>query len=487
MKKFLTASSLLSLLLAVVLWSCKKDDSMQPSVEGLALDDYDIIQLTNDNPDVPVFISYSDDKAIDSVDITISRQGTTTPVARNVIRNFIHSSTGRTLVKTPFPFPGAGGPSGIYKIDYKVTDKAGKTSSKSYNVNILNNKIQNVCSFPSMNLPQGKNVWVRVTSTMPIAANEDVYVTGSFEQANGGSGDWTGGNAMFKLNRLGNSNQCFYIALNLTNSNEFKFTLGDWNKEALGNTGQTPPNSTWNGQAVQDFIIYNWKGKPLVNQTIPQVLPTQGINTGHMSVIADVNSTDDNVKYYLVPKGGNLNDKSRPMYRVMNGATATTRVIGSVPKSTTVEYIVVRDNNGTVRKGVNAWNFEVSTKWDGVTNPMNISTPYFEGDAGVGAPPNTLHIVGGATPNGWANPTNAAQTFTRTAPGKFEIASLALTSGQAYLLLPNAGQWDPKFGGNGKLGGDIIPSGPDIPSPDVNGNYKIVVDFTTGKYTLTKL
>jgi hypothetical protein len=486
MKQILKLSSLLSLLAVVALWSCKKSDALEPMIEGLAIDDYDIIQLTNENPDVPVYISYSDDRAIDSVDIRIMPVNTTNTVARNVIRNFIHSATGRTLVKTPFPYPGTGGPTGVYTIEYSVTDRAGKKATRSYNVNILNNKTQQLCSFPAMNLPSGKNVWIRITSTQPIAANEDIYVTGSFEEANGGTGNWTGGANTFKLNRVGNSNQCFYIALNLDNASEFKFTLGSWDKEALGNSGQTPSNSKWNGQSVQDIIIYNWKGKPVVNQTIPQVLPSEGISTGNMSVIADVASTDDNIKYYLVAKGGDLNDKSRPMYRVMNGSAATTKVIGSVPKSTTTEYIVVRDN-GTARKGVNNWGFEVTAKWDGVTNPVSISTPYFEGDAAIQTAPETLHIVGGATPNSWNNPTNAAQTFTRTAPGKFEIASLALTTGQAYLLLPRAGEWSPKYGGNGKLGGDIIVEGPDIPSPDVSGNYKINVDFTTGKYTLTKL
>lgn len=489
MKRILTVSSFLSLLLTLVLWSCKKSDSLEPVIEGLAIDNYDIIQLTNDNPDVPVYISYSDDRGIDSVDIRIMAANGTTPVARNVIRNFIHSSTGRTLVKTPFPFPGAGGPSGMYKIEYTITDKVGKKSTKSYNVNVLNNKIQTICSFPSMNLPAGKNVWIRVTSTQPINANEDIYVTGSFEAANGGSGDWTGGNTTFKLNRLSGSNQCFYIALNLTNANEFKFTLGDWSREALGNIGQTPSNARWNGQATQDFILYNWKGKPVVNQTIPEVLPNQGISTGHMSVIADVNNTNNDIKYYLVPKGGNMNDKSRPMYRVMNGSAATSRVIGSVPKSTTTEYIVVRDNNGTIRKGVNNWGFDVSAKWDGITNPVSISTPYFEGDANIQTPPQTLHIVGDATPRGWANPSNPpdnSQTFTRTAPGKFELASIALIPNKSYLLLPRAGFWD-KYGGNGKLGGDIIVEGPNVPSPDAGGNYKITVDFTTGKYTLTKL
>lgn len=488
MKRILKLTSLFSLILAVAFVSCKKSDTLEPTIEGLAIDDYDIIQLTNDNPDVPVYISYSDDRSIDSVDISIRPMNSTTPVARNVIRNFIHSSTGRTLVKTPFPFPGAGGPTGVYTIEYGITDRSGKRTTKAYNVNILNNKTQQLCTFPAMNLPAGKNVWIRVTTTLPLAANENIYVTGSFEEANGGAGNWTGGNvASFKLNRVGNSNQCFYIALNLDNSSEFKFTLGNWDQEALGNTGQVPSNAKWNGQSTQDITIYNWKGKPVVNQTIPQVLPSEGINTGQVSIIADVASTDDNIKYYLVPKGGDINDKSRPMYRVMNGTAATTKLIGSVPKSTTTEYIVVRDNNGTTRKGVNTWGFEVATKWDGMTNPMSVSTPYFEGDASIQVAPETLHIVGGATPNGWANPTNAAQTFTKTAPGKFEIASLKLTPGQAYLLLPRAGEWSPKFGGNGKLGGDIVVEGPDIPSPDAEGNYKINVDFTTGKYTLTKL
>jgi hypothetical protein len=483
MKKIFAITSIFSLFMALFFTGCKKDDSMDPTIEGLVIDNYDVIQLTNDNPDVPVYITYTDDTGIDSVEINIYKFGTTTRVAHNVIRNFIHSSTRSTVVKTPFPFASAGGQSGVYTIEYVVTDVKGKTSKKEYNVNILNNKIQTLCTFPSLTLPAGKNVWVRVTSTQPLAANEDVYVTGSFEQANGGSGDWTGGNAMFKLTRVAGSNQCFYIALNLTSANEFKFTLGDWGRESLGNQGQTPSNSTWNSQATQDFIIYNWKGKPIVNQTIPQVLPSQGIATGRMSVIADVGNTNDTYKYYLVPKGGNLSDKTNPMYRV----TGSNRVMGSVPKNTTVEYIVVRDNAGVVKKGVNAWGFEVSAKWDGVTNPVSINTPYFEGDPGILTVPANLHIVGGATPNGWANPTTAAQKFALVSPGKFEIASLALTSGQAYLLLPIAGGWDPKYGGNGKLSGDIIPQGPDIPSPDVSGNYKITVDFTTGKYTLTKL
>jgi hypothetical protein len=172
------------------------------------------------------------------------------------------------------------------------------------------------------------------------------------------------------------------------------------------------------------------------------------------------------------------------MYRV----TGTTKVIGSVPKNSNLEYIVVRDNNGTVKQGVNAWGFEQSVKWDGKTNPVGINISKFKDDQGILTVPANLYIVGDAAPdNDWSNPTQNPP-FTQVAPGKFEIASIALTSGKSYLLLPqNNGNWDTKFGGDGKLGGDIVPQGNNIPAPDQSGNYKITVDFTTGKYTLTKL
>src|SRR4029078_13518436 len=113
-------------------------------------------------------------------------------------------------------------------------------------------------------------------------------------------------------------------------------------------------------------------------------------------------------------KGGNLADKSNPMYRVVG----TTKEMGAVVKNSAVEYIVVRDVAGVVKKGVNPWGFDVSAKWDGVTNPVSISVPYFEGDAGIATVPANLHIVGGATPNGWNNPTTLAQKFTLVSPGK---------------------------------------------------------------------
>jgi hypothetical protein len=106
--------------------------------------------------------------------------------------------------------------------------------------------------------------------------------------------------------------------------------------------------------------------------------------------------------------------------------------------------------------------------------------------------PDNLYIVGDATPGGWNNPVpTPSQQFTRVNSTKWEL-TVALTSGKAYLFLPENGNWGKKFGAVNnldpiKLGGPFKPEGQDMPSPDVSGNYKITVDFINSGYTLIKL
>jgi hypothetical protein len=108
--------------------------------------------------------------------------------------------------------------------------------------------------------------------------------------------------------------------------------------------------------------------------------------------------------------------------------------------------------------------------------------------------PNELYIVGGATPGGWTNPVPVpSQQFTRINSTRFEIASIALQAGEKYLFLPTNGDWGRKYGvedgtaPNIGLGTTFVPEGQDIPAPNESGNYRIVVDFLTGRYTLTRL
>lgn len=105
--------------------------------------------------------------------------------------------------------------------------------------------------------------------------------------------------------------------------------------------------------------------------------------------------------------------------------------------------------------------------------------------------PDSLYIVGDATPGAWDNPVPVpSQKFTRINSTTFEL-TVPLTSGKKYLLLPENGNWGMKFGddgaaGNTKLSGTFRPEGADFLSPDESGTYKITVNFINNTYTLVK-
>lgn len=105
--------------------------------------------------------------------------------------------------------------------------------------------------------------------------------------------------------------------------------------------------------------------------------------------------------------------------------------------------------------------------------------------------PQKLVIVGGGTPQDWNNTANNPYTFTRINSTKWE-QTVTLTAGGEYLILPDPGSWDKKYGveDNGiaaaKLKGTLKPEGANFKTPDVTGSYKIVLDFVNNSYTVTK-
>lgn len=111
--------------------------------------------------------------------------------------------------------------------------------------------------------------------------------------------------------------------------------------------------------------------------------------------------------------------------------------------------------------------------------------------------PAKLYIVGDATPSGWTNDPapgkpDASQTFTKVNTYLFQINSLALSANQ-FLFIPVAGDWTHKYafdapGATNNTSGDFFK--PDAASnfqAPAAGNYKITVNFKTGKYTLDKI
>ncbi|HLO83093.1 MAG TPA: SusE domain-containing protein [Chitinophagaceae bacterium] len=101
--------------------------------------------------------------------------------------------------------------------------------------------------------------------------------------------------------------------------------------------------------------------------------------------------------------------------------------------------------------------------------------------------PLNLFIVGDATPGSWDNPVPVpAQQFTRLNSTVWELPSLNLITGKAFLLLPENGNWNKKYG-LGNTADFIEPQGPNIPAPAATGNYKITVNFLNNSIKLVKL
>ncbi len=112
------------------------------------------------------------------------------------------------------------------------------------------------------------------------------------------------------------------------------------------------------------------------------------------------------------------------------------------------------------------------------------------------APPDSsqLYIIGGATIGGWNQPVPVPlQKFTRVDSVTYQ-GTFYLTGGGAYDLLPVNGSWSTKYNvANNSVpgisaGGDFqFSTGPgnDIPAPAKTGIYTILVNFQSGKFTVT--
>ena len=104
----------------------------------------------------------------------------------------------------------------------------------------------------------------------------------------------------------------------------------------------------------------------------------------------------------------------------------------------------------------------------------------------------TLWIIGDAVASGWNNPLPAPfvtnQRFTKVTDTQYELV-VALKPG-AYKLIQENGVWGTQYHMvEGTASGGTFQkkdSDPAFPGPATAGIYKIVVDFQTGRFTVTK-
>lgn len=475
MKNIQNILKLAALAFLIVGWVGCQEDSVDPAIQGIAIEDNDVIQVDDSNPNVPVsFTAKSSD--LNTVVVKLIPQDGGDEVYSNTLHGITADNLNRVKLDVPFPTPDLA-PSGKYTVSLSINGNESGSSFLTYSVNILNNRTIKYCDFP--NAPNGKvGVFVSVPGGDEVAAAEkDIYIVGDFMEKNGAAGNWNPGNPDFKLTKI--STNCYYILLDKFDSGDnFKFTLGNWDTELLGPKGEGMGNQVAKGGNL-NYTIYNFKTLPVTQYSVPELLPSAAIKTGHITIVANVNS-EDNSTYYLVKQGATSLDGAIKMDRVVG----TSKVAGAVPKEAGVVYNVVRNNIQTI--GVNYFDAPSPISINGVTNPVTGVIRGFRGEMSIATPPDNLFIVGGATPGSWSNPVpTPSQQFTKS--GNVFTLTLELKANEGYLLLPVNGSWDKKYGmGGDSMSGDIVPQGGDFSSPAEAGTYLITADFTTGRYTLVK-
>ncbi|GAB4399920.1 MAG: hypothetical protein OHK0053_20890 [Microscillaceae bacterium] len=487
MKNYRFYFSALMLLLSVGFWSCNEDEAI-PSLDALLIEDFDLIQVTNDNTNVRVTVSAQDDQEITKITVNIFPMGMTAAdaVATNSVSNIGTDNIRRININVPFPLPEVA-PSGVYTVEYTIQDTEGKTSTKSYNVNILNYRTVDLspCTFPSLPLPAGKNVWLFVTAPANTGG-EDLYVSGNFEQEAGGTGDWTGGGtAALKFTKVEGSDYCYYIALNLDAAAEFKITRGDWGKVMKNADGSEADNIKWNNQGTQNFTVGNWADRIVLP---PVSLPAAAIQPGKLTAVFDVGTDSNEDEFFIVEENATSLANAIQMVRVQG----TTKMAAAIPKNASANYIVVK--NDIANKGVNAYGFVQSVTWDGSTNPIENGVRGFDPtspEINLNTLITNLVITGSATQSNWTGEPPANQSFTKISDSRYEIVHNFVGGGE-YLILPYHNGWDFKFG---RLGVDPAEGGflkrtgdaGNLQGPANAGSYKLSLDFSKGSYGIYTL
>ena len=464
--------------------SCAEDD-IAPMLEELENEAYDLVVLNSSSDKITVRFKASGTD-LTSITADIMAQGTTEVLGTNTLKNIQSASLNSVSLLLSFPANDVA-PSGIYTVNYTMESKSGESSVGTYDINVINNVSPVYCQYTDA-LPSGKSVWVRLYvpegASMP-ADDNTIYITGSFGTREGGS-DWDGGgNADFAFNKIDDT--CYELALNLQSGDEFKITRGDWGQQLATATGAEGSNIIYNGESTFPITVYNWTDLPTVtpetSESLTLNVPAEAVQSGMLTVVANVNNYDvADGSYYVVEKGATNLDNAFAMV-TFDGEN---KLAAAVPKTEGVEYVIVRNEATAV--GSNSYGFVQSTEWDGQTNPVQVNVGAFDGPAFTLG--DKIVIVGAASPGDWG--ASSGQDFTKTGEGHYEII-IDLNADSEYLLLPDYGQWGDKwaYGSGDALSGtfDVQGSGSNLFTSGIEaGSYKIAVDFTSGNgsYQLSK-
>lgn len=159
----------------------------------------------------------------------------------------------------------------------------------------------------------------------------------------------------------------------------------------------------------------------------------------------------------------------------------------------------VADNSASGLNAGGSFGYNLKDNFPGPGNSgwykilLNFQTGVFTVTPYTQVLPDSLYMVGDATPGGWNNPVPVpSQKFTRLNSVQFQL-NLSLTGGKQYLFLPVNGSWSHKFSvsdnsvpglaAGGAFGYD---QSSNFPGPATSGTYKISVDFLNYQFKVSQ-
>jgi hypothetical protein len=228
--------------------------------------------------------------------------------------------------------------------------------------------------------------------------------------------------------------------------------------------------------ADKDALKLSW--------TNPNYKFTTGVSSQNVNYLIEIDTT-----------GANFTNPKRKTLAIANGLNKT------ITQGELNDYLL----NTLELKAAMPHNIEMrvtsSLNVNSVVLPSNVLkfvvTPYAIPPKVDPPASGKLFITGGATPASWQCGCGEAellsQKFMQMSPTLYVLPSINLKGGESFLFLPVYGSWSDKYGftGSGNAnnvdGDEFKRGGNDLKAPGTTGNYKIEVNFQTGRYTLTKL
>jgi hypothetical protein len=151
--------------------------------------------------------------------------------------------------------------------------------------------------------------------------------------------------------------------------------------------------------------------------------------------------------------------------------------------------------NSTVPSGGGDFGYDLSTNFNGPDSSgwyaimVNFQSGKYTLTPYSSFVPDSLYMVGDATPGGWSNPVPVpSQKLTRLNASQFQL-NITLIGGKNYLYLPVNGDWGHKYAvasGTAPVSGGTF--GYDLSSnfngPANGGTYTVLADFLLNKYTV---